>query len=47
MDLDLRDLVRAIEEQWAMLEKTEEVKSQMIQVENSGRGSDASRRCAG
>lgn len=25
MDLDLRDLVRAIEEQWAMLEKTEEV----------------------
>lgn len=25
MDLDLRDLVRAIEEQWAILEKTEEV----------------------
>ena len=25
VDLDLRDLVRAIEEQWAMLEKTEEV----------------------
>jgi GntR family transcriptional regulator len=26
MDLDLREVVRAIEEQWALLEKTEEVK---------------------
>jgi GntR family transcriptional regulator len=26
MDLDIREVVRAIEEQWALLEKTEEVK---------------------
>jgi GntR family transcriptional regulator len=26
MDLDIRDVIRAIEEQWAMLEKAEEVK---------------------
>jgi GntR family transcriptional regulator len=26
MDLDVREVVRAIEEQWALLEKTEEVK---------------------